>query len=541
MESRDTMESKFAIQDLMVKKGLIFSTDPNAKLVHIMNGLPLKCLPNGLYIANWLYYIFSPFTAVLVNFLLVHIIGFLGMYYLLKNHFLKKEEDLYIVYIGALCFAILPHFMVYGLSSSGMPLLFNAFFNLRKEKPRWYNYLIILIFPLYTSFIQAGIFALICLFLFFIADCWKRKKINYYYLLALIILSISYLLVEWKLVYATFFDKDFVSSRTSYCNGLLTAQNYKLVFGYGTYKIFTETFWVAACSPVYIIFTLPFAAFIAFRKKEYNLLKWLIILLGFVLFFSVMHSVWYWDVISVYRQKLGIFKSLDWRRFHMLFPVFWYMLFAVSLMIISRIKYGKYIVLFIFLVQIQAILWDENRNVEFNQNVKILTGKPSKNPSYKQFFSKRMFTKIRDDINQPQEDYRIVGIGIPPAVANYNGFCTLDGYQDNYPVQYKYEFRKIMAKELEKNEGKKKFFDCWGAICYILPAELRQETADIVSKGSGIKLHNLELDIEQFKKMGGEYILSSVEILNYKQTGLNFVRFYEDDESMWEIYLYKAL
>ena len=66
----------------------------------------------------------------------------------------------------------------------------------------------------------------------------------------------------------------------------------------------------------------------------------------------------------------------------------------------------------------------------------------------------------------PVEDYRVASIGIHPAIAQYNGFYTLDTYNNFYPLSYKHEFRKIIEKELEKNKKIRNYFDAWGGRCY---------------------------------------------------------------------------
>ncbi|MBO5281674.1 MAG: hypothetical protein J6B43_00890, partial [Lachnospiraceae bacterium] len=60
-----------------------------------------------------------------------------------------------------------------------------------------------------------------------------------------------------------------------------------------------------------------------------------------------------------------------------------------------------------------------------------------------------------------------MSLGITPAAALYNGFYCLDGYSNLYPLEYKHEFREIIARELEKSEGVRVYFDAWGNRCYL--------------------------------------------------------------------------
>lgn len=42
-----------------------------------------------------------------------------------------------------------------------------------------------------------------------------------------------------------------------------------------------------------------------------------------------------------------------------------------------------------------------------------------------------------------------------------HGFYTVDGYSNNYPLEYKHRFREVIAAELEKNEEVRVYFDLW--------------------------------------------------------------------------------
>jgi hypothetical protein len=60
------------------------------------------------------------------------------------------------------------------------------------------------------------------------------------------------------------------------------------------------------------------------------------------------------------------------------------------------------------------------------------------------------------------------------------------------------------------------------------------------TKNSKKRLKNLQLNIEQFKKMGGRYIFSTVPIEDASENRLFLEKDSELKESAWNIYLYKA-
>jgi hypothetical protein len=158
--------------------------------------------------------------------------------------------------------------------------------------------------------------------------------------------------------------------------------------------------------------------------------------------------------------------------------------------------------------------------------------------TYREFYSTALFDEIKRYIPLPVEKYRVVSIGLHPAIAYYNGFRTLDMYASDYPLATKHAFRRIIAPELAKNDKMRKYFDTFGCRCYVFADELNGNAYFL--KSSDQKIRNLKLDTRVLKEMGGEYVFSAVEILNAKENGLLFERVFERDDSPIRIYLYKV-
>lgn len=47
---------------------------------------------------------------------------------------------------------------------------------------------------------------------------------------------------------------------------------------------------------------------------------------------------------------------------------------------------------------------------------------------------------------------RVASIGICPVVSLMHGFYTIDGYSNNYPLEYKHTFWGIQTEELALND-----------------------------------------------------------------------------------------
>lgn len=162
-----------------------------------------------------------------------------------------------------------------------------------------------------------------------------------------------------------------------------------------------------------------------------------------------------------------------------------------------------------------------------------------KNTTFDDYFLEDIFKDINDYISIPQKDYRVISIGLSPSIALYNGFYTLDMYLPTYSADYKIDFRKIITKELEKNNNIKEYFDDSGKRCYVFVNDLGKKWN--YRKHELPKSISVELNMEHFKSMGGRFVFSSVEIDNYEQNSLLFHKlFISKDSKKLDIYLYEV-
>jgi len=183
-------------------------------------------------------------------------------------------------------------------------------------------------------------------------------------------------------------------------------------------------------------------------------------------------------------------------------------------------------------------------NAEATNNAKVMVGRTIGDPTFEEFFATDLFSEVREHIGQPQSTYRVATIAMHPSVAQYNGFYTVDSYQNNYRLSYKLRFRKVIARELEKNEEIRKYFDEWGSRCYVFVAQLgrggiyNKKYADDYSSQ---RLTSIELDTAALKELGAGYVLSSVAIDRPERTGLRLERLFQDSRSTWDVYLYQVM
>jgi hypothetical protein len=210
--------------------------------------------------------------------------------------------------------------------------------------------------------------------------------------------------------------------------------------------------------------------------------------------------------------------------------------FAFALAEIAK-KFRFGVFLAVLLVISQAAMAGRAHNSLNREQSYSCRENPKLRLNFGEFFSTSLFAEIRDYIGRPQSQYRVVSLGMYPSIALYNGFYTADGYVQNYSLDYKHQFRKVIAKELEKDEPLQKYFDTWGSRCYLFSQELDRQY--LCTKKNPIRrIDHLDIDTTALRELGIEYIFSAVEIGNSEQLGLKLEKVFERDDSPWRINVY---
>jgi hypothetical protein len=526
----DNLDSAFIYYVILARGAQVLNY--HSVIEQVMNGIPRMCFPSGLSVVTWLFLFFKPFVAYVINELLVHLFAFVGMYLVLRKHFLRDESNIPIVLGVSLCFALLPVYSIFGLAITGQPLLLYAFLNLRNKEYGIIDFLIILIFPFYSQLVLSGAFILFFLCIILLYDWFKNKRINKIFMSGIVILSATYMVVEYGLITNMFFNEGFIPNRI-----LVSAEGYG--FRQAVWNGFVKFYYGVSGSMSLHIFILAISLLTmvalllkkdGLREKNAKLLFGLLVTAFLISMFS---SFFYWDGLRLLKEKFALLREFRFDRVNWLHPVLWYLIFAITLSIIMRIRYGKYIVFFLLAIQLSYAAVQSVNKGYYEKYVS------ANQITYREFFSEDLFGEIGRFINSPQKDYRVVSIGIHPSIAQYNGFYTLDSYQNNYPLEYHHKFRRIIEKELNKNPRRLRYFDHWGSRCYVFVAEL-ENAGFLITKDKKIQVDNLELNTNALKEMGGKYIFSAVEVRNAGYNNLKLLKVFEKDKLPWRIYLYEV-
>jgi hypothetical protein len=543
----DNLDCHVPQTKVLAESGKAFSLNPNTKLDQFLNGLALSGVDSGYNVMTWLFILLPPFAAFAVNELLMRLTAFLGMMVLLKTHVFKDRESYPWLWAGvSVCFSLLPFYPAGGLSVAGLPLLGYGFLNIRNRRGRWSDYLIIFIFPFYSKLALVGVFIAFTLTVIFLWDCWQQKTIHFPFLGGLALLSVTYGFTHFHLLYS-FINPNFTSFREEIdVVGLSTGTALKNTLHNFLFDRINEV----GAHHVFVLGAAALAILIALYKKI--TVKLLPLLIVTTICTSFLWGFKYWAYVMPLREKFQFINAFDLSRFYWFNPFLWYLIFALALAVIgTQIRWGKVIAAALILFQIVFML------VYYNWEYRFLLGRTNSfvgspltySLSFKEFYSENLFAQIAQFIGKPKASYRVASIGIHPGISQYNGFYTLDIYTDIYSLEYKHRFREIFAQELDKNEDLKRGFDSNAKRCFIYVNELHGNplirglafTRGISKFEKNLKITHLSINTHAFKQLGGQYLFSAVEIVNAPENGLHLEKIFQNLESPWRIYLYKAI
>ncbi|WP_374102970.1 MULTISPECIES: DUF6044 family protein [unclassified Bacillus (in: firmicutes)] len=520
----DNLDSNLAWYKVLARSGEMFGP-VNATIPQIINGqLSRNAFGTEYSIIVWLYALFPTMIAYGLSQALTRIVAFFGMYWLLKKHFLPGEKWLFLQIGTALAFALTPFWPSGMLSTLGMPLALWALLNIRKGEGAWSDFLVLTLIPFYASIVLGFFFFITAIGFLWLTDGLRGKGWNLRFLAAIIYMTVIFMFVEYRLIFS-FLLIDEPNSRDEYLHATLpfwrairlTIKNYLL----GHTHVMT----------VHTLFILPAtitAIWIVFRKKLWKQESLFVFLFSLNIVLSIWYAFWFYEGWAPIVKRFHFLATFNFARYHFLRPMVIYAGFALALKVLSLqgeswARTAKW-----YAVLQLLFLGLFNDEIIYREK-----------PTVKAFFAEEMFHEIEEYIALPKEEYRVASIGIHPAISQYNGFYTLDTYNNFYPLTYKHQFRKIIERELAKNKKVRRYFDKWGGRCYIFTAQLGKHY--MIKKDSKRHLKHLELNTGVFKKMGGRFIFSALPIDNAKENQLLLMKVFESKTSAWKIYLYKTL
>ncbi len=516
----------------------------------MMNGIS----PNGLFmpapLTVFLYKLFAPYMAFIINAIFCMICGYVGMYLCVKQ--ITGYGS--IAAIAGVLFAYLPLLSVYGLSQYGLPLLFYAFFLLYKKEHVWSSLLLVAFYGAMSSLVLVGYAILFFGALFYlyliIRKTWKE---HIWLAIGGLLLACVYMAVNYELVLQIlgFGGETYPSHKEAIVRyGQDFWNSFKTIFVRGTVHTPTHQFIIviyATIMGILSIFTLKKVPQ-SIKHELYTFYLFYILNLFFALFYACYQSPFVADL----RNRLGgVFKEFQADRLFWLSVPLWYLIFAICLHISweavkylwSRHRYvictGVLICSSVFLLGSAAVVFYYS---DFNKNLhRLKAGEQYERVTWKDYYAPDVFAQIDEYIKEDKSSFRTLSFGMYPAAALYNGYYCLDGYSNNYSLDYMKKFRHIIAEELEKDKALRKYYDEWGCRCYLLSEELGSNRF-MYPKDNGITFRSLSFDFEEAKQMGARYVFSAIK-LPEDMAGVRPLReeAFRTDTSYYEIYVYEIV
>lgn len=522
----DNLDSNIAWYRVLHRSGQWFGK-PDAVIPQVIGGLPRAAYGTEFSGIVLLHGLLPPMAAYAASQTVTRLFAFLGMYLLFRDH-LVRGPDLWPVRVFvSLAFALTPFWPSGMLSTLGHPLALWAFLAIRDGRASRRHWLTLVLLPFYSSIVLGFFFFLAAMGVLWLRDLAVRRRANVRFLAAILLMALLYLLIEYRLVLSLVLSgeptsrNEFVSSRLGLWRCVrLAVKNFVL----GHHHVATiHTFFIL---PVLLI---VFYLVIGERRRD-RTGRLFLQLLGLNALLSVWYAFWFHRMWQPLKEVVSLLNTFNFARFHFLRPLVIYAGFALGLAVLWRYgRAGKAVSVLVLAGQV-LFSFAFNEEVFFERRGE---------PTFREFYAERQFAAIRERIGRPQEEYRVASIGLHPAIAQFNGFYTLDTYNNFYPLSYKHRFRQIIARELDKNRKLKEYFDTWGGRCYIFVAELGKKYD--FRKNDRRRIRNLELDTAVFWRMGGRYLFSALPIDNAAENGLSLFGVFDDDESAWRVYVYEVV
>ncbi len=514
-----------------------------------MGGVSTTALVPPSNLSVLFFAVMSPLYAFLANNLFMMVFAFLGMYLWGS----RIGANRWIAAAVAVLFAFLPFYPVYGLSKAGVPLVAWAFTVLADQKAgrkeRAWAYLSIVLFGAASSLVLSGYAVLVTLGIIFLYLLIAKKSVakseRLRFLSGIILLTAVYCIENYQLILQIFgAGEAYVSNKSEYVIASSPfLERFKEVLIHGILVV--DMHWMILIE-ILVVGILFVALTLTGRKSEAEAkqhLTHLLILSCAGLLIALFSAIYRSEaVVSVLNQMSGSMKAFQADRFFWMLPFIWYSCLVALLSYLTRVIRKQWLAAAAVVLFLAPCAFVVLKGSTFKENAMELVRTNSTALTWEGFFCEDQFAEvaafIKDTEGKDQSQYRVGCLGIEPAAAIYSGFYTIDGYSNNYDVEYKHRFRKVIARELEKNDYNRTYFDDWGNRCYLFASEYYGNA--FLSKYAYPHFDDLQLDTEALKELDCSYLLAAGEIAGAEEKGLELLKVFDRSDWTYYIYLYQV-
>lgn len=512
-----------------------------------MNGMSKASMMPPAPLGVLFYAVLPPFAAYVAMQWFVVLVGFWGMRGLCK--YIGAREE--VACLVAILFSFLPFYPTYGLSALGQPLLIWCYLRLLKGEKKMLSFLGILLYAGFSSltlvgYVWIGIGALVTLGLWI----QKKKTSAARSSLAFVGMLAVYLVTNQELI-GSLFGGGFVTHRQEMelhpTSGLLQKGIELLFQGAAYHPVYSAAIMIAlAGSFFYVLFAL--------KGKEKKFLqaepqrKILGIMVGLtVAIVSCVVLAVLWNSTFIVNLRIavgGILTYFQADRITWVLPMLWMLLLACLGEFWCRVaakcagRAWRYLLPILFGVMCMIEGAQIFRDSTLNKNIRLLLLPDYEQITWESIYMEDVFAQIDEAIGADKDEVSVVSLGMYPSIALYNGYTCADGYSNNYSLDYKQAFRKIMEEELEKSEENKAYFDAWGNRLYLASAEYGFHC--LIGKNQNAFFSELSYDVQAMRKLNIAYLFAAAPIGNAEELGLFLVgdKPFSDTSSYYEVWVY---
>ena len=541
----DNLDLFMGHYEMLKKAHLWFAHGADAPILH---GVPRDLFGSEFNLYNFFYIILPTYWAYLAGYAAKIAIGMISFILLAKDIYKERYENYKpLVIVVAAAFGMIPVFPTYGIAFTSVPfivLFLRKIYFAENVKERLPWYLAVFFYPLISYFSYHGFFILSYMVCAVIILWIRDKKFPLSTFISIVVLSLGYILLEYRL-FGAMLGSDTVTIRTTMDHGDLS-------FGQTMATAFSEfvnASFHSEDSHTYIVLGVVLIALVIINVGHVRAGK------AKEMLTDPVNLVMLWIIFNV--LIFGLYQFAPFRHlFEMLVPpltgfefartayfntFLWYA--ELLLVCIRMYDYGKknlkllanvIVTLAVLVVMFVPQVYNDFYYTCYNQAYKVIKHKETSTVNYNEFYSAELFEKIKDEIGYNGE--WSASYGFHPAILNYNGIASVDGYLGMYAQDYKDKWTRVIEPAFEGSPSLASYFVGWGARVNLISADDENTYAPLRVMDPADK--RLVADMDELKSLDCKYIFARFEISNAAEIGLKLIGSYTDPSSPYTIYVY---
>ena len=546
----DNLDLFMAHYEMLKKAGLWFAHGKDAPILH---GITRDLFGSEFILYNLFYILLPGVWAYIAGYAAKIAIGIFS-FRLLANDILGERRTEYrpLIALISVAFGLIPVFPAYGIAFTSVPLvvwLLRRLYLAETLKERLPYYIGVFFYPVLSYFSYHGFFIL-CYMCAAVIILWIRdRRFPKSTFVSIVVLSLGYMAIEYRLFNAMLFDST-VTIRTTMAHGDIS-------FGEALKTAFLEFInasFHSEDSHTYIVLGVVLAALVCInagyckRREASKILKDPVNLVFLWMVFNVLIFGFYQyaPFRNLFEKLVPPLTGFEFSRTSFFNTFLWY---AEFLLVCIRMydhaaAAGKQVfakaanvlaVLAVLVVMFVPQVYNDFYYTCYNYAYKYLLHKETSTVNYNEFYSSALFDRILEDIGYDGE--WSCAYGMHPAVLNYNGVATVDGYLGMYSQAYKDEWHKVLAPALDGSPFFKSYYESWGARAYVYSGSdentyIHTRVMDPVDK-------RLAVDTDALRALDCRYIFSRVAFSNTEEKELTLIGTYSGEGSPYVIYVYE--